>query len=462
MNSPIFIQHLILLCVFVFGLKANAQTVRLYKPNSIKILFLLDVSGSMKEKWNGRDRIQIAKEALIDIADSIQRKYPSAYMGLRVFGADYPRVQKNCKDSRLVMPFTQNASAVLPHVLKTLNPQGMTPIAYSLSQAAKDFELDTGSIHSIILITDGDENCDDDPCSVSSLLVKKKISFRPFIIGLGVEKKIAAKFDCIGQFVNATDQQSFKETMGVMIRQSMNVTTAQINLIDRKGNASITNIPFTLYDKETSHPEYNFIHTLSPAGLPDTLFLNPMGMYKLVVHSTPPVIKDSIELQIGTHNIIALDMPIGRLFTPCAGSSFSTNDAQVVMRNAAKKIIHVQELNQRENYLADDYTLNVLTKPYYTQTSPVIADVETAEKIANYGSAIFYSPTKVKATLLYEQGKAWKKLNEYELYTKYETVKLQPGNYRMVYQPIGNMQTKSTKVFMFTIEESRNLSISLD
>lgn len=462
MKLPTIFHYLILLCVIVFVSKTNAQTVRIYKPNSVKILFLLDVSGSMKEKWNGQERIQTAKEVLIDIADSIQRKYPSAYMGLRVFGADYPRTQKNCKDSRLVMPFIQNATTVLPNVLKTLNPQGMTPIAYSLSQAAKDFELDSGSIHSIILITDGDENCEGDPCSVSSLLVKRKISFRPFIIGLGVEKKMAEKFDCIGQFVNATDQKSLKETMGVMIRQSMNVTTAQINLIDRKGNPSITNIPFTLYDMETNIPEYNFIHTLSPSGLPDTLFLNPMGMYKLVVHSTPPVTKDSIELQIGTHNIIALDMPIGRLFTPCAGSTFSTNDAQVVVRNASQKIINVQELNQRENYLADNYTVNILTQPFYNQTPTVIADIETTEKIANYGSAIFYSPTKVKATLLYEQGKSWKKLKEYELYTKYETVKLQPGNYRLVYQSLGNMQTTSTKVFLFTIEESRNLSISLD
>jgi Ca-activated chloride channel family protein len=448
--------------MIAFCKKATAQTVRPYKPNSIKILFLLDVSGSMKDKWNGKERMSIAKEVLLDIADSIQRKYPTAYMGLRVFGSDYPRAQKNCKDSRLVMPFTQNSSSELPAVLANLNPQGMTPIAYSLSQAAKDFELDSGSIHSIILITDGDENCDGDPCSISSLLLKRKISFRPFIIGLGVEKKMTEKFDCIGQFVNATDQQSLKETMGVMIRQSMNVTTAQINLIDRKGNPSITNIPFTLYDMETKMPEYNFIHTLSPNGLPDTLFLNPMGIYKLVVHSTPPVVKDSIELQIGAHNIIALDMPIGQLYAPCFGSSFSSNDAQVVIRNKANKIINVQDLNQRENYLADNYTANILTQPFYTSNATIVADVESTEKILNFGSAIFYSTTKVRATILYEQEKKWKKLNEHELHTKYETVKLQPGNYRMVYQPVGNIQTKSTQVFSFTIEEGRNLSISLD
>jgi hypothetical protein len=55
---------------------AYSQEVKRFKANDVRILFLLDVSGSMNETWNGRKKIDVAKEVLRDLADSIQKKYP--------------------------------------------------------------------------------------------------------------------------------------------------------------------------------------------------------------------------------------------------------------------------------------------------------------------------------------------------------------------------------------------------
>jgi hypothetical protein len=191
----------------------------------------------------------------------------------------------------------------------------------------------------IVLITDGDENCSGDPCKSANFLVRKKISFRPFIVGLGVTEKVVKQFDCIGQFTNTTDDVSLKQTVGVIIRQTMNSTSAQVNLLDAQANPTVTNIPFTLYDSETGKAEYNFIHTLNATGMPDTLFLNPLGIYNLVVHTFPPVRKDNIELAVGIHNIISVDVPVGTQTTICNGSAITNNDAQVVVRTKDNSIL---------------------------------------------------------------------------------------------------------------------------
>ena len=452
--------------IFIFTLllfsNVQGQEVRRYKANDVRILFLLDVSGSMNETWNGRKKIDVAKEVLRDLADSIQKKYPKVTFGLRVFGADFPREQKNCKDSRLLIPFSNKQSDFTQNNFSSLTPKGMTPIAYSLEQAAKDFPNDSNAVHSIVLITDGDENCSGDPCKSANFLVRKKISFRPFIVGLGVAEKVAKQFDCIGQFTNTTDDASLKQTVGVIIRQTMNSTSAQVNLLDAQSNPTVTNLPFTLYDSETGKVEYNFIHTLNAAGMPDTLFLNPLGMYNLVVHTFPPVRKNNIELAVGIHNIISVDVPVGTQTTVCNGSAITNNDAQVVVRLKDNSILNVQDLNEKEDYLANTYTSQVLTNPYYQKDVAIAPFTETENKIPGFGTIIITSTQNKKATVLYESNRLWKKAGEWSISTKPETIKLQPGSYRIVYQPIGNTDTESCKTKFVELEEGRTLTLTLD
>jgi hypothetical protein len=68
----------------------------------------------------------------------------------------------------------------------------------------------------------------------------------------------------------------------------------------------------------------------------------------------------------------------------------------------------------------------------------------------------------MNAFILYNDFGKWKKTNELIVSSKYETIKLQPGSYRLVYIPVGSTETLSSKVFQFEIEEGRNLSISLE
>jgi hypothetical protein len=292
--------------------------------------------------------------------------------------------------------------------------------------------------------------------------VRKKISFRPFIVGLGVAEKVAKQFDCIGQFTNTTDDVSLKQTVGVIIRQTMNSTSAQLNLLDAQSNPTVTNIPFTLYDSESGKVEYNFIHTLNAAGMPDTLFLNPLGVYNLVVHSFPPVRKNNIELAVGIHNIISVDMPLGTHTTVCNGSSITNNDAQVVVRASNNSILNVQDLNEKEDYLVNSYTTQILTNPFYQKEVTLVPFTETENKIPGFGTIIVSSAQNKRAVVLYEANHLWKKAGEWSISIKPETIKLQPGNYRIVYQPLGNTDTESCKTKFVELEEGRTLTLTLD
>jgi Ca-activated chloride channel homolog len=458
------VRHLFaILLFFLFVHDSSAQEVKRFKVNKVRILFLLDASGSMVDNWTGKKRMDIAKTVLLDIADSLEKKYPEVYFGLRVFGSEFPREKKNCKDTKLAMPFAQKSRENLKKTLSKLVPRGMTPIAYSLEQAAKDFGKDSNCINAIVLLTDGDENCSGDPCKAADFLVKNKISFRPYIVGLGVQDKTAAKFDCVGKFINASDEKSLRETVSVLVRQTMRTTSAQVNLIDHNGNANITNIPFTMYDSESGAQEYNFIHTLNPSSkLSDTLFLNPLGRYKLVVHSIPPVVKDNIELSVGQHNIIAVNMPVGTLTAKCPGATFLNNEAQVVVRNNKGKIVHVQDLNTSLQYLKSYYTVDMLTKPPSREGAMIDEGSSVEKKIEQVGTVTLYATESTRVSILADKDDSWVEIEDFITAKKYESLKLQPGIYRLVYQKISSRESKDTKLKRFIVESGRSLNYNLD
>ncbi|MBK7957808.1 MAG: VWA domain-containing protein [Bacteroidetes bacterium] len=177
-----------------------------------RVLFIVDGSGSMKEQWKGDSKWNIAKETLIHLIDSLSNRNRNVEFAIRILGHQFPREQEVCTDSKLEIPFVQAPNMVhIKERLESIHPQGHTPIAFSLQEAAKDFPEDKDAINTILLITDGFETCNGDPCSVAQELKKKRIAINPYIIGLGVDPKYHENFKCVGTFVDATDKISFKQ-----------------------------------------------------------------------------------------------------------------------------------------------------------------------------------------------------------------------------------------------------------
>ena len=440
-----------------------SQQSQIYKPNINRILFVLDGSGSMKQKWNDKTKFANAKELLTKIIDSVEKKNPNVEFAVRVFGYQFPREQKNCKDSKLLIPFAKNNADKINSTLKNITPQGMSPVASSIQLGAKDFPDDAKSLNSIILITDGEENCEGDPCKISQDLIAKRITLKPFIVGLNVDSAKYDKFKCMGTFYDTKDETSFYNTVGVIIRQTLNTTTAQINLLDRDGNPTITNISFTLYDHYSGKIAYNFVHAMNEKGNPDTLFLDPVGIYDLELHTYPSIKKENIELVPGKHNIIAVDVPAGDLNVECLGASIVSNSAQVLLRpkNNLKDILNVQDLNEEEIYLAADYQLEILTNPEIYFDTTVAAFAKNKISISSYGTLSLMADDKLVAGIYRIRNNLYEMVEQFEVNTKTDNRKLQPGEYWIVYKPIASYESESTKSQKFLIEEARVAVINL-
>ena len=118
-----------------------------------RILFLLDGSGSMNDRWGDKTKMKIAAKLLSGIADSLDDK-ADIQMALRVYGHRSPRAMQDCKDTKLEILFNYKNARFIKGTLERIAPKGITPIAYSLEQSAGDFP-ETPGRNVLILITDG-------------------------------------------------------------------------------------------------------------------------------------------------------------------------------------------------------------------------------------------------------------------------------------------------------------------
>lgn len=116
-----------------------------------QIELILDASGSMWEKIEGRPKITSAKEVLTQI---IQNLPDNAEVALRVYGHRIaPGKPGACQDSELVVPFSKVDKPRLLERVRLLHALGTTPIAYTLSQVVGDFGTVQGE-KMIVLVTD--------------------------------------------------------------------------------------------------------------------------------------------------------------------------------------------------------------------------------------------------------------------------------------------------------------------
>ena len=69
--------------------------------------------------------------------------------------------------------------------IRRLEPKGTTPIARSLEYSAEDFPDCENCRNIIILLTDGIEACDEDPCAVALALKEKNINLNLLLLDLG-------------------------------------------------------------------------------------------------------------------------------------------------------------------------------------------------------------------------------------------------------------------------------------
>lgn len=279
-----------------------------------RILFVFDASNSMNAFWGGSRKIETASNLLSETLRGLHQG-DQLELGLRVYGHGTKHVQgqQDCDDTELVVPFSTYNNLIIKQTLGRIRAQGTTPIARSLEQAAYDFP-DTPGRNVIVLITDGIEACDEDPCAVSRALQAKGIVVKPFVIGMGIEDAMAESLRCIGNFYDAADPEAFEHVLQLVLEQALHNTTVHVDLLDSSGEPQVTNVAYTFTDLRTATHDPQWFHTMRWGNAPDTVYVDPLPTYRVTVHSLPPATLDSVVLKPGVHNAIQVpDMGQGHV-----------------------------------------------------------------------------------------------------------------------------------------------------
>lgn len=144
---------------------------------------ILDASGSMKRRIEGRLMIDIAKDVLAQVVKALPDQVNA---GLRVYGH---RVREgrpgDCQDSELVVPIGPLDRSAMLAALRRVQALGTTPIAHTLRQVARDFGTRAGE-KMVILVTDGQEECGGSPAAVVSELLAAGVKLRLNIVGFAL------------------------------------------------------------------------------------------------------------------------------------------------------------------------------------------------------------------------------------------------------------------------------------
>ncbi len=177
----------------------------------VKTLIIYDSSNSMwAEMSDGARRYEASRRALADALGSDLEQHS---VGLRAYGH---RRKQDCADTELLVPFTAASSAIqsVQDAVNRIRPTGKTPITRSLIAGLEDLD----GAGNILLITDGIETCDADPCQLTRQWADQGIDVKVHVVGVGLTSNERSALQCIsepggGLFLDANSMDEFAGAM---------------------------------------------------------------------------------------------------------------------------------------------------------------------------------------------------------------------------------------------------------
>ncbi len=191
-----FLSAVTFILLVGFSAKAQAQN-----PEGVYIIY--DSSNSM---WAALpDSSRKYEAARIAMRELVGRDFSGREVALRMYGH---RRKDDCSDSELVVPFSKPSGVAgdMIKAMESVRPTGRTPIDLSFRQALDDFGERSGSI---ILISDGIESCDADPCALVQAWRDRNVDIAVHVVGLGLKGKERAAMECIADAAGTEYRDAF-------------------------------------------------------------------------------------------------------------------------------------------------------------------------------------------------------------------------------------------------------------
>jgi hypothetical protein len=195
---------LLALCGAGLAVQAPPKAFAQAEPGTqVNVELMMDSSGSMgAETDTGEPRIDAAKRVLNQVIDAIPEDRPGINVGFRVFGHEGDNTEarraESCQSSDLTVPVEGVDKDALRQQVADYAPVGWTPIGLSLQRAGADFPAASDTVtNAIILVTDGLETCDADPCAIATELKQSEAAITVYVVGLGLDAEELRITSCI-------------------------------------------------------------------------------------------------------------------------------------------------------------------------------------------------------------------------------------------------------------------------
>ena len=144
-----------------------------------RAIIVLDASGSMWGQIDGRPKVDIARETLKTVLQSVPA---DTELGLMAYGH---REKGSCTDIELVVPPAAGTESAIGQAADTMKFLGKTPLTAAVRQAAEALRY-TEEKSTVILITDGVETCEADPCALGKELEAGGVDFTAHVVVFGL------------------------------------------------------------------------------------------------------------------------------------------------------------------------------------------------------------------------------------------------------------------------------------
>jgi Ca-activated chloride channel family protein len=167
---------------------------------------------------NGVSRIEIARDTLKQVLAGVPSDLE---LGFMAYGH---RSKGDCNDiETLVEPAAGTADSIVGAAM-ALNPKGKTPLTAAVKLAAEQLKYTEGKA-TVVLITDGIETCDADPCALATELAQTGVDFKVNVVGFGLSEADGAKVKCLadnthGTYISADDADGLKNAIDVAVNNA--------------------------------------------------------------------------------------------------------------------------------------------------------------------------------------------------------------------------------------------------
>ena len=200
-----------------------------------RMVLVLDGSGSMWGQIEGQAKIAIAKEVMADLIDQIPKDF---HTGLTVYGH---RRKGDCNDIEMLMPVGPHNPAAMKTKVQAISPKGKTPLSEAVRQAAQALRY-TEERATVVLVSDGLETCDIDPCELAAELAMSGVDFTVHVIGFDISKEDQLRLRCLadktgGVFLAAASAGALRDALFTTVEK---VQEPPPPVVEDPGTASLS------------------------------------------------------------------------------------------------------------------------------------------------------------------------------------------------------------------------------